>query len=189
MNITDNGNGLYTRETLARTDVSARTPSGRLRRWWSSMVSWKIRSIWGRFHVQFHGQLKDQKSSLQILNPSPPPPEMPSKIPTYSVFPNSDPDTEYEEDYETPAPGPPPTRSFALYTSWNQTCWPWKWLKYETMHCLQTSSSRNDNTVVTKHTLYSSSVRIPLQVYIHHIINFDKRFLSYFYVFGWKVLI
>ena len=39
MNITDNENGLYTRETLARTDVSARTPSGRLRRWWSSMVS------------------------------------------------------------------------------------------------------------------------------------------------------
>ena len=35
----NNGNGLYTRETLARTDVSARTPSGRLRRWWSSMVS------------------------------------------------------------------------------------------------------------------------------------------------------
>ena len=34
-----NENGLYTRETLARTDVSARTPSGRLRRWWSSMVS------------------------------------------------------------------------------------------------------------------------------------------------------
>ena len=34
-----NGIGLYTRETLARIDVSARTPSGRLRRWWSYMVS------------------------------------------------------------------------------------------------------------------------------------------------------
>ena len=84
--------------------------------------------------VELYGKLKDQKylrhiscsipwpverseASLQTLNPSPPPPEMPSKIPTYSVFPNSDPDTEYEEDYETPAPGPPPTRSFALYTS------------------------------------------------------------------------
>ena len=65
--MTDNGNGLYTRETLARTDVSARTPSGRLRRWWSSMVSWKIRSIWGIFHVQFHGQLKDQKLLCKLL--------------------------------------------------------------------------------------------------------------------------
>ena len=35
---------------------------------------------------------------------------MPSKIPTYSVFPNNSPDTDYEQDYETPAPGPPPTR-------------------------------------------------------------------------------
>ena len=37
--------------------------------------------------------------------------EMPSKIPTYSVYPNNSPDTDYEQDYETPAPGPPPTRS------------------------------------------------------------------------------
>jgi len=36
--------------------------------------------------------------------------EMPSKIPTYSVYPNNSPDTDYEQDYETPAPGPPPTR-------------------------------------------------------------------------------
>ena len=36
---------------------------------------------------------------------------MPSKIPTYSVYPNNSPDTDYEQDYETPAPGPPPTRS------------------------------------------------------------------------------
>ena len=65
------------------------------------MVNYKITNL-----PTFHRQARFQEF-LSTLSYS----EMPSKIPTYSVYPNNSPDTDYEQDYETPAPGPPPTRS------------------------------------------------------------------------------
>ena len=154
--------------------------------------------------MELYGKLKDQKylrhiscsipwpverseASLQIINPSPPPPEMPSKIPTYSVFPNSDPDTEYEEDYETPAPGPPPTRSLALYTSWNQAqIWNHAFLAVQLVEEWQHSRHQ---TYIIHVVRQASSTGLHSPHHKFWFINIYKHFLSYFYVFGWKVLI
>ena len=101
---------------MAPTDVSARIQLDRQKRLLSftvsckmmvamvvvvsSMVNYKITNL-----PTFHRQARFQEF-LTTLSYS----EMPSKIPTYSVYPNNSPDTDYEQDYETPAPGPPPTR-------------------------------------------------------------------------------
>ena len=80
---------------------------------------------------------------------------MPSKIPTYSVFPNNSPDTDYEQDYETPAPGPPPTR-LLFQTGHGVEC-----CDHDDDHH-QTGSSRNSNPAEHKYSLHSASLGFPL---------------------------
>ena len=99
---------------MAHTDVSARIQLDRQKRLLSFTVSCKmmvamvvvVSTMVSYKLTTFHRQARFQEF-LTTLSYS----EMPSKIPTYSVYPNNSPDTDYEQDYETPAPGPPPTRS------------------------------------------------------------------------------